>query len=663
MKKAPLLVHLIFHPQSEEARELARSIHRALNDDPAVPGLRVPTIFCRENASHTPPKSQDLDQAERSFVIPLADTELDVKEEWCSFVADLWEESGRSAHHCVPIQLTEHAWPLDERLRGVNFVRALAEPEESRTAFIVRRIVTELCRYLHGDQIGEISPEAPTKMFISYTKMDLKDEPKVVKRLEAYLKADQPIKIWYDSGDIPGGSLFAQKIDEGIEDSSLLCVLTNNYASREWCRKEVLLAKEKQRPIVVIDALTKQEIRSFPYLGNLPVLRWSDKPEAAIDVLLKETLRHLHTQAMLEKWKQDDEEILTRAPELVTVTNLPAGTTVLYPDPPLGTEETRTLSNTGITVTTPLERLAKVRPLQGKQIALSMSESTDIRRFGFDEIHFEGAMLELTRYLLIKGGTLVYGGHLGSEGYTEKLTEIVRSHNELEGVDPVDRIENYIGWPLPFDKTLKSKYKYVAKLRRIPRPEGVDEQLHGDFVDNPEFFPGDTSAKHRYAWARGMTAMRMAVTQDTVARLVLGGTFGATVKTQPDGERVESWYYSRIPGVLEEVMISLEKNQPIFILGAFGGVAALVIDLLEGVDRAEMTWEYQKRAPFAEDMRAIYEERGEVWWDYPEMLEFLRNKGIAGLNTLLSEEENRELFYTRDIMRMVELIVKGLDHE
>ncbi len=290
-----------------------------------------------------------------------------------------------------------------------------------------------------------------------------------------------------------------------------------------------------------------------------------------------------------------------------------------------------------------------------------MSESTDIRRFGFDNIHFEAAMLELTRYLLVKGATLVYGGHLGSAGYTVKLAELVRAHNQSEGVDPVERIVSYIGWPLPLDKKLQSRYKGVATLKRIPRPEGIDEHMHGNFSANPSFFPGDKSPEHRYAWARGMTAMRMAETNETCARIVLGGTFGPTVKVQADGSRSEQWYFGRIPGLLEELLLSIEADQPVFLIGAFGGVASLVIDIIEGRDRAEITWDYQKHAPHAEAMRALYDARHESWWDYPEMVKFLRGKGIAGLNPHLTEEEHRELFRTRDIMRMVQLIVQGLD--
>jgi len=656
-----LLVHPVFHPQSDSARALAREIHLALNADPNVPGLRVPTVFCAEDGSGAPPADQQLDRAVRSFVAPLADADMDADDAWCSFVAGLWQGCQASPHRCVPFQLSDYAWPLDDRLREVNFVRAFAVPEEERTAFVVRRLVTELCRFLHGDPLQDDSPAAPTKVFISHTKLDLGKEPKVVDALRSYLMQDQPIKVWFDSGDIPGGSRFTREIADGIEDSSLLCVRTDRYASREWCRKEVLLAKERLRPIVVINALTGNEVRSFPYLGNVPELRWNADPAAAVDLLLKETLRHLHSGLTLEQWKQQGDKVFIYPPERLTTVGLPSGTKVLYPDPPLGKEEADTLAKGGITVATPLERLASQRPLSGAPIALSLSESTDIRRHGLDSLHFEGAALELARYLLLKGATLVYGGHLGSEGFTARLIELVAAHNRLEGVDPVARIENVVGWPLPFGNELKSRYNHAATLVRVGRPAGVDESLDPLLVESPPTYFPAKSAELRYAWARGMTDMREWVTEHTRARIVIGGTFGSTEKAQLDGSRMLSWYASRIPGVLEEVMISLREGKPVFLIGAFGGVAGMVIDILEGRDRPEMSWDYQRQAPFAEEMRQLFRDRGDPWWDYPEMIELIREKGIAGLNPGLTADEHRELFHTTDILRMVELVIRGLD--
>lgn len=659
--KPPLLVHLIFHPESITARQLAEIIHLELNKDLNVPGLRVPTIFCAEEGNSIPPKNLPLNRAENNLLVLLADTDMNADDKWCTFVADLWNVCQGTTNRCVPIQLSTDAYPLDERLNGVSFIRAYELSVSETTALVVRRIITELCRFLHGDPLVENSPEAPTKLFISHTKMDIDKEPHVVNTFREHLSHDQPIKVWFDSGDIPGGSQFAQEIAHGIQDSSLLCIRTDNYASREWCRKEILLAKEKSRPIVVVNALTKNEIRSFPYLGNVPEIRWDGDPDKVIDLILKETLRHLHTSLLMEKWKQTNDKVFLYPPELLTINNINTATTILYPDPPLGKEETDTLSKCNINIITPLERLAIERPLNNKKIAISFSESTDIQRFGLSELHFQSATLELCRYLLLKGTTLVYGGHLGEKGYTEKLMGLVAEYNQMKNVDPVSRIENYVGWPIPFSKELKAHYKFQATLVPVPRPEDVDETLAPEFTENTDFFPATISALHRYAWARGMTTMREEQTKNTIARMIIGGTFGPVEKKQADGSTKESWYASRIPGVLEELMISLEHNQPVFLIGAFGGVASMIVDILEGRERKEMSWEYQKNAPHALEMRRIYEDRDEPWLDYDQMQKTIIEKGIEGLNTGLTVEEHQELFHTTDIYRMVELIIKGID--
>lgn len=117
---------------------------------------------------------------------------------------------------------------------------------------------------------------------------------------------------------------------------------------------------------------------------------------------------------------------------------------------------------------------------------------------------------------------------------------------------------------------------------------------------------------------------------------------------------------SRIPGVLEEIVLSVKAGQPVFLIGAFGGVAKLVIDLIRGNDREEATWDYQKSAPFAPEMRALYEQRGIKWMDYPEIVSLFRMKGVEGINPLLRREEQEELFETVDPYRMVELLLQGM---
>jgi SLOG cluster2/TIR domain len=668
MKKQPLLLHLVFHPESDSARELARHVHSELNGDLIVPGLRVPTVFCPTAEAQKPPPKIRLDFAERNFVAILADDRLSIDDEWCRFAANVWENCSDSSARFAGVQLSENAWPLDPRLQGTSFAKAYLHAEgDARNAFVVRRIVVELCRYLSNlDAVTESHDKAPITLFLSHTKADIEKEPQVTNRLIAALTPDQPIKAWVDSGDIETGSKFADAIEQGIKQTSLLAVLTDAYATREWCREEIFLAKEHQRPVAIVDALTNYEVRSFPYLGNVPRIRWDGDPQKGIDLLLKETLRHLHATALLDQSKQPGDYVFARPPELATLVGLGPETTVLYPDPPVGIGEARRLAKAKVSITTPFERLAAEQSLKGQPVALSMSESTDIDSCGLDPLHLEACMLTLSRCLLIKGATLAYGGHIGGEGYTQKLYELVRTHNSLEGVRPFDRIVNYRGWPLPrLTVEQLAKLNQVSKTVELPRPEDIDESLHPDFVVKPAFFPAEKSPQHRFAWARGMTDMRSfqadKARSGVVARIVIGGSFGPTVKEFEGGIRKEQWYMSRIPGVLEEIVFSVQAGQPVFLIGAFGGVAKLVIDLLQGKERHEATWEYQKRAPFAPEMKALYEQRGIGWVDYPEMISILRKSGMKGINPLLSDEEQGDLFETVDLNRMAELILLGLN--
>lgn len=661
----PIVVHFIFHPKSESARALARHVHQELNGNELVPGLRIPTVFCPSDDNGKPPNDLRSDFASRNLVVVLADEYLNVDDAWCRFCGNVGTVPPSDLMRFIPYQMVSEAYPLDPRLEGVSFPRMLMQDTVGKQAdFLTRSILIELCRYLQSDphlNLSSASPRAPLTVFLSHTKADIDKEPRVARQMVAYLNSSQPVDAWFDSGDIEAGSQFASAIKNGIQRTSLLVLLTDEYANREWCREEILLAKENQRPVAVIDALAGFEVRSFPYLGNVPRMRWDGDPQKCVDLILKETLRHLHANAGLQRVSTANDVVFARPPELATLIDVGSGKTVLYPDPPLGTGEAKRLQKTGIGMATPFQRLGAEGCLAGRRIALSMSESTDIALSGMDAVHLEACMLDLSRYLLIMGATLVYGGSFGPATYSEPLFEAVRTHNSLNGVKPFQRIENIRGWPLPrLTVKERSALKSSATIRELERPSDMDETLHLDFVKNPAFFRAETSREHRFAWARGMTEMRRFQADRTssgiVARVVIGGVFGPTVKKNGATE----WYMSRIPGVLEEIWLSKQYKQPVFLIGTFGGVAKLVGDVLRGRDRREMTWDYQKQAPHAPELKALYESRGLDWDDYPYMVQELRSGGLTGLNPLLSETEQNELFQAVDPMKMAQLIMEGI---
>ena len=668
MRPPPLLVHLIFHPDSVQARRLAVALHRSFNCDPLLPGLRVPTVMLSEDGSGLPPVSHDLDEAQHSIAIVLSDDFMLVsgsqegRVSWPDFVLNISKLCSGAKHRFLPVQLSKNAWPLHDQLNETNFIAAHFQEEAQLQQWLERRLLIEISRFLLGQSRGE---DAPVTLFLSHAKHDVGVDPRLFDAMVAHLQATQPVHAWVDSGQIQAGMSFKDSIESAVQTSAVMVLATAAYSGRPWCRREVLLAKKHGRPVVVVDGLNGVDVRSFPYVGNVPVISWGeDGARRAVDFLLKEIVRIEHTKLVLESQAQPNDVVLSSPPELLTLAPLPMGASVLYPDPPLSDEEEEALAPLEKKLSTPLQRIGAQRVLDKQKIALSISESDDVKRYGLLPEQLDDAMIEISRHLLVRGAVLAYGGHVGSDGYTRALADLVAAHQSLSTLPQLQRIENFVGWPLPFVKMPVNRKAELMKLVtfvRTPRPDGVEKLDPQVFLAEPEFFPADSPTR-RYAWARGMTAMRAQQSSETMARIVIGGKVGPTETAQPDGGRQHSWYSGRIPGVVEEAISTLQAGRPVYLCGAYGGAAALLIDLIEGRTRDEFTWDYQKRAPHAEAMRVIYEQEGTQWFDYPQMAKYLSDMGISGLSRLngLTEAQNRVLFRLRDVPALIELLLEGL---
>ncbi len=381
MTRVPILVQFEYHPASTEGAATAEYLRAVINDDPAVPGLRIPTSFTPDDYSFMPPEPRISEEADRVLLVLLADDVLAEHARtgksggitWGDYAVNLRELCDASPNHrLLPVSLSRFAWPIDTRLNDLNFFRAFDEPdEEQRKKLVARRMLHLLIRRLRPHATDEDAH--PVTIFLSHAKIDVGKQPGVVNSLLDYLKANQPEKTWFDSGDIASGSRFARAIEEGVADSALLAVVTDAYSSRSWCRKEVLFAKRHQRPFVIVDALQEREIRRFPYAGNAPVNRWRDDPRDVVDSLLRETLRHAYSEEMLRQRARPGDDILPSSPELVTIVHRDKNRPVLYPDPPLGPEELEVLELAGIVVETPLERHARANDLRVRQLLVALS--------------------------------------------------------------------------------------------------------------------------------------------------------------------------------------------------------------------------------------------------------------------------------------------------
>src|SRR5690606_14692175 len=112
-------------------------------------------------------------------------------------------------------------------------------------------------------------------------------------------------------------------------------------------------AKRASIPLVVANSINDLDERGFPYMGNVPVVRLDPHHINRIDVvigrLLDEVLKSYLWQCRVVLHRADADQstfFVPRPPELISLAALPpasqvASPVIVYPDPPLSTEEER----------------------------------------------------------------------------------------------------------------------------------------------------------------------------------------------------------------------------------------------------------------------------------------------------------------------------------
>ncbi|MEA3273751.1 MAG: TIR domain-containing protein [Pseudomonadota bacterium] len=659
------------------------SVFSRSTDNPLDRGMGIPVFF----HSKQPPKPSVLKQSRHSILVALVDDRMVINPAWNEGLMALGQavSAAGDRHRLYPASLSSNAFNIGPTVAVTNFIRLHRLPAAEHAARLSSTLTHELCRLLLAGERSErgavpantrLSP-APVMLFLSHAKADGEE---LAEALRDHIESTSAVQSFFDANDIAPGFDFRSELEGNIERSVLVVLQTDHYASRTWCRREVLWAKSKGCPLVVVNAVHEREERGFPYLGNAPSLRVDGKdPGWCTDVVglaLREMLRHSWFRANLADLEQVGliprgmepspcpPEILT----LLTRSTAAPEAGLVYPDPPLGAEERVLLSRAApdMTITTPTSCAGKnpqggdELPLEGLQVGLSISDSPDLGQLGMGPPHLQDAMLELARYLLAQGARLAYGGDLRPGGFTEQLLELVWAYDrDKREDDPIlsperkadlasRRLANYVAWPihLNYSQAILAQHHLKGVFKFIDPPG----DLKLGEAQQSRFAPPDTP-EHRYWWFRSLTAMREQMVADIDARVVLGGQIRG--------------YAGGIPGLVEEVLLALRRSQPVFLLGGMGGCARAIIDAIEGRRPRELTAEYQaESAGYAEFLDYVKEQVKQhpdaVEVDYQAMVDELQQAGVAGLNNGLSEAENRELFETPHIPVMVSLVLKGL---
>jgi hypothetical protein len=679
-----LSLYVVWHPTCERGQKLAESIYAHFLRDPErtnARGIGIPVFFRSAAVSKaTTPPPIAVDAARHSAIIVLVDAEMVVAEGWDKYVEELWKQSGAAheRHRLFPVAFDDTAYQLSQQIATVNFIRMQDHGPDAGPSFLLNRLTNELGRLLtQRPTLASVEAEGskgttPPKMrlFISHAKLD--GEQTAI-ALRDYIHKNLALDTFFDAIDIAAGFSFENEINAAVDTAAFAVVHTDAYASRVWCQHEMIRAKRHGRPVVVIHAIEEGEARSFPYIGNVPTIRWrADEPtrvEAVIGLVLREVLRTEYFQQHFEDLKKlfgipETVRALPRAPELLTGLALRAESDkvpfFVYPDPPLAKQELDLLTELDpkLRLTTPTLLLAKPKQplaLAGQRlekaaadwrIGLSISDSPDLALRGFGLAHLRDAAAEFARFLLAAGATLAYGGDLRQGGFTEMLFELLTAYRSISG-DAVDAIQSYLAWPiyLDLDTAQRAQLKNTARFHPIEPPAALGFDFSG--ITSAKQFP-PTTPENRVVWARSLTAMRERMNEEIHGRLLLGG------QTRGLG---------KYPGLAEEALLALRSGKPVFLIGAFGGGAGTVIEALRAKKSVELTLDYQAAEPLAGAAIELYNSQvpaGGEPINYKALTAEFAKFGIVGLNNGLEAEENERLFTTMNLPEMIALVLRGL---
>ncbi len=254
------------------------------------------------------------------------------------------------------------------------------------------------------------------------------------------------------------------------------------------------------------------------------------------------------------------------------------------------------------------------------RVAISISDSPDTAVLGLSNKHLQEAMDELALSLLSSGTSLAYGGDLRANGFTELLFELLIRYQDHPRHSEKISVTDYLAWPVHIRMTAGdlavffSGHEGTVRLVFLARDGSRLEQEQR--LKLPSHEPDDDE------WADGLTEMRVVMRQETQARIVLGG-------------RVEG-YKGRMPGIAEETLLSLQAQQPVFLLGGFGGCTRDIAETIGLVDRwVGSRGDWSGRSSF-------------------------RRYSPRDLHNGLSDEDNAILARTPHIDQAVTLMLRGL---
>lgn len=370
--KYPLNIYVVWHPNFEAGKKIAEELYSTFCRDyqnPLSRGINIPVYFRYAKLDDNKPIEIDLSNAEKNAIVLLIDEEYILDEDYRSYTEDLSKKIDDD-NRIFPISLCNKAYSIGCGLSTLQFTdgtkffeKDLNLKNKKDLEKSIKKIKTELlhdCSRLilnfHPKQKDKEQHRigSPVKLFLSHAK---KDGENTTIKFKQFIEKNLKLDVFFDTVDIANGYDFAEQFEQEIKHSALVVFHTDEYSNREWCRREILIAKKHKSPIVVVHNILDGEKRAFPYLGNMPTTVIGKKEIIGfykiVNLTLYQVLNNLYQNRLLEWYSNigtnghNEIKVITSPPELFNFLDIKKykenlgskKLIILYPDPPLGLEE------------------------------------------------------------------------------------------------------------------------------------------------------------------------------------------------------------------------------------------------------------------------------------------------------------------------------------
>ena len=378
-----LEVYVVWHPRDTAGRQIAEEIVEhfhgtlfsgliggAIEVYVRSGGWRADTDAPRPlplRANVLPPAVR---QAMFTAVVPILGNELAAAVQQDASAWQTYIRAIAAAQASAPHRVGVFPYQLDRRVVNQTVLGEVLSPFQCIGASAIgagETLKSARCRDL-SQAVAQFLGKDRLTVFISHTTRKSSGEARDVQALIATVREairSSRLREFFDASDLQPGQDWDRELRNKAATSALLAIRTDLYPSREWCQREMLIAKREGMPVIIMDALGDAEERGSFLMDHVPrvAVRMVEGHWRKVDVhrglnlLVDECLKRVlwGHQANLAERERGALKVTwwaPHAPEPITLSNWLEGARVagrlpsrgkdiliLHPDPPLGADE------------------------------------------------------------------------------------------------------------------------------------------------------------------------------------------------------------------------------------------------------------------------------------------------------------------------------------